>query len=58
MLSFLLTIATVAAAGWIIDRLAFNGDMTAIVRDEIDFARARRRSSKAAAAVRRRAVKR
>ena len=38
-----LTFATALAAGWVIDRLAFNGDFTAMIRDEISFARARYR---------------
>jgi hypothetical protein len=34
-MSVLLTIGTAAAAGWVIDRLAFNGDFSAVIRDEI-----------------------
>ena len=34
-MTVLLTFATALAAGWIIDRLAFNGDLSAMIRHEI-----------------------
>jgi hypothetical protein len=34
-MTVLLTFATALAAGWVIDRLAFNGDFTAMLRDEL-----------------------
>lgn len=40
-MTVLLTLLTAIAAGWIIDRLAFNGDLTGMIRDEIGMARAR-----------------
>ncbi len=38
-----LTFATALAAGWIIDRLAFNGDLSAMIRDEVAVIRFRRK---------------
>jgi hypothetical protein len=38
-----LTFATALAAGWVIDRLAFRGELVAMVRDEIAFTWARRK---------------
>ena len=40
-----LTFATALAAGWVIDRLAFNGDFSAMIRDEIAIARWRRKQA-------------
>ncbi len=40
-----LTFATALAAGWVIDRLAFNGDFSAMIRDEIVLTWARHRQS-------------
>jgi hypothetical protein len=49
-----LTFATAILAGWIIDRLAFNGDLTAMIRDEISTTWSRRkRPSKAPRTARR-----
>ncbi len=38
-----LTFATAFAAGWIIDRLAFRGELTGMIRDEIAATLPRRR---------------
>ena len=49
-----LTFATAIAAGWIIDRLAFRGELSGMIRDEIDLIRSRRKlSPKAARSTRR-----
>lgn len=49
-----LTFATALAAGWVIDRLAFNGDFSAMIRDEIAITASRRkRSSKESRSARR-----
>ncbi len=54
-----LTLVTAIVAGWIIDRLAFNGDLTAIIRDEVSLTMWRRkRSSKAPRTARRGAAAR
>jgi len=53
-MTVLLTFATALAAGWVIDRLAFNGDLTAMIRDEIAIARWRRRQASKAPRRRRR----
>jgi hypothetical protein len=45
-MTILLTFATALAAGWVIDRLAFHGDLTAMIVDEISMARARRKWGK------------
>lgn len=42
-MTVVLTFATAVAAGWVIDRLAFNGDFTAMIMDEIVITRSRRR---------------
>ena len=38
-----LTFATAIAAGWIIDRLAFRGELSGMIRDEIALLRSRRK---------------
>ena len=45
-MTIFLTFATALAAGWVIDRLAFHGDLTAMIVDEISMARARRKWGK------------
>ena len=47
-----LTFTTALAAGWIIDRLAFNGDLTGMIRDEISMTRERRKHAAAKASAR------
>ncbi len=42
-MTVLLTFATALAAGWVIDRLAFNGDLTGMIRDEVSLAWSRRK---------------
>lgn len=39
----LLTFATAIMAGWVIDRLAFRGELSGMVKDEIAVAWARRK---------------
>ncbi len=34
-MTVVLTFATAIAAGWVIDRLAFHGELTGMIRDEI-----------------------
>ena len=38
-----LTFATAIVAGWIIDRLAFRGELSGMIRDEIALIRSRRK---------------
>ncbi len=38
-----LALVTAIAAGWIIDRLAFNGEFATMVRDEVAFTLSRRK---------------
>ncbi len=45
-MTIFLTFATALAAGWVIDRLAFHGELMAMIVDEISMARARRRWGK------------
>ena len=40
-----LTFATALAAGWIIDWLAFRGELSGMIRDEVAFAWSRRKPS-------------
>ncbi len=42
-MTVLLTFATALGAGWVIDRLAFNGEFVGMIRDEISISRARRK---------------
>jgi hypothetical protein len=42
-MSVFLTFATAIATGWIIDRLAFRGELTGMIRDEIALIRSRRK---------------
>ena len=39
----IIAFATAMAAGWAIDRLAFSGEMTAMIRDELAIAKFRRK---------------
>ncbi len=39
----LLTFATAITAGWIIDRLAFRGELSGMIRDEVAFSWSRRK---------------
>ncbi len=48
-----LTFATALAAGWIIDRLAFHGELSGMIRDEIAAVGSRRRQSSKASRPRR-----
>ncbi len=53
-MTIVLTFATALAAGWVIDRLAFNGDFAGMIRDEIAMTRSRRKWSKSSRNSRRR----
>ncbi len=55
-MTFILTFATAVAAGWIIDRLAFNGELTTMIRDEVAFTRSRRKQPTKASRTARRGV--
>jgi hypothetical protein len=48
-MTVILTLATAIAAGWVIDRLAFHGELSAMVRDEIALTRSRRKPVQKAA---------